>query len=136
MRNERDIVEALANSLVDKIAKKCIRGLQKLDITLSGDPRLKTTWDEICVQLQGEYSFYWDDYEDAVFNFAKAEVDKLELFEQMAIWFQTEESWEYDQEEDEKPNFNQDDVYRYIKSEIFKRGGNWSNKGIRNYLKD
>ena len=133
MKTQRDIVRIFAKNLTDKVVKKCIRSLQKLDITLSGDERLKTTWDEICVQLQREYSFYWDDYEDAALNIIKGEVDNLQYYEQLAIWFQTDQALDFDVEEDDEPDFNQIDVYNYIKKELFWRAGNWSNKGIRDY---
>jgi len=136
MKTQRDIVRIFAKNLTDKVVKKCIRSLQKLDITLSGDERLKTTWDEICVQLQREYSFYWDDYEDAALNIIKGEVDNLQYYEQLAIWFQTDQALDFDVEEDDEPDFNQIDVYNYIKKELFWRAGNWSNKGIRDYLND
>ena len=136
MKTQRDIVRIFAKNLTDKVVKKCIRSLQKLDITLSGDERLKTTWDEICVQLQREYSFYWDDYEDAALNIIKGEVDNLQYYEQLAIWFQTDQALDFDVEENDEPDFNQIDVYNYIKKELFWRAGNWSNKGIRDYLND
>lgn len=62
MKNESEIVRCLADSIVDKIVKNCIRDLRRLKITLSGDSRLITTWDEICVQVQEEHSFYWYEF--------------------------------------------------------------------------
>ncbi len=108
-----------------------------MDITLSGDPRLKTTWDEICVQLQNEYSFHWDDYVEAVLNYIIAEVEKLKEFEVLAIWFQTNSGFYFDEDEDDLVDkFDLYEIYHHIESEIYKRGGNWSNKGIRDYLEN
>ena len=114
--------------------KNCIRDLRRLKITLSGDSRLITTWDEICVQVQEEHSFYWYEYEGTILNFIVSEENKLEEFERYAIWFQTEEGIKYDEEYDSENYSKSYEITHYIKSELLTRAGNWSNKRIRDYL--
>jgi hypothetical protein len=65
--NQNSVISFFANQIIVRIVNNCIKEFQKWKITLSGtDSGLKNTWDEICVQIQGEYSFHWDTYEGAV----------------------------------------------------------------------
>jgi hypothetical protein len=119
----------------DRITRKCIRKIQGCDITLScDDSGLKNTWEEICVQIQGEYSFYWDTYEETIEQFIQPCIDNLNEFERFALWLQTDEGMGYDENEDAEPAVSDWEILKYIKSEIFRLAGEWSNKRIRGYL--
>jgi hypothetical protein len=64
---ETSIVRATAEDAATRVTRKVVRALQKMKHTLSGDDsELKTTWDEICAQVQCEESFFWDTYEATV----------------------------------------------------------------------
>lgn len=44
---------------------------------LSGeDSELETVWEEICAQVQGEYSFYWDAYIETMGAYLAGYLDK------------------------------------------------------------
>ena len=64
--SETRIVQALAESVCQHVSDKTIRALQGMtdaNMLLSGDDSgLINVWEEICVQLQNEESFYWDTY--------------------------------------------------------------------------
>ena len=64
MRIEQHIVAAWATQLTDKIIHDAINTLTEMDSTamLSGDSGLKNVWEEVCVQVQDEQSFFWDTY--------------------------------------------------------------------------
>lgn len=65
--SESRIVKAVAEAAAKRIARRVILGLQRMHHTLSGDDsELVTTWDEICVQVQYEQSFFWDAYDETV----------------------------------------------------------------------
>ncbi|MCR9015766.1 hypothetical protein NU887_12025 [Aquiflexum sp. XJ19-11] len=136
IQTEKDIVYKLAEVLTNRVVKKCIRGLQKLDITTSNDQRLKSTWDEICVQIQSQHSFFWDSYVDIILNYVAMEVNRLEYYEQLAIYFQTDEAMGIEIEKNCLPKLNRVEVIDYITRKVYWSGSNWSNKGIRDYLKD
>lgn len=133
--NNQSLIRFFANQSITKIVSSTIKHFQKWKITLSGpDSGLKNTWDEICVQIQGEYSFHWDDYEDAIENHLKEEVKKLNEYERFAIWFLSDQGFFFDESEDERSEFTDDDLVGYLKSKIFKEAGNWNNSRIRRYL--
>ena len=57
MKNNSDIIKALAHEIANKITKKTIFALQRMpyETPLSGsDSGLTTVWDEVCVQVQEE----------------------------------------------------------------------------------
>lgn len=59
--SESRIVKAVADVAAKRIARRVILALQKMHQTPSGDgSELVTTWDEICIQVQNERSFFWD----------------------------------------------------------------------------
>jgi hypothetical protein len=53
--SESAIVQAVAEDAARRVTRKVISTLQKMTVLLSGDDsELMTSWDEICVQVQGE----------------------------------------------------------------------------------
>jgi hypothetical protein len=63
------IVRAVAQKAAQRIAHKVIAELQLMTDKLSGDDsELETTWDEICVQVQGEESIFWECYSACNFD--------------------------------------------------------------------
>src|SRR5215472_1762471 len=58
--SESAIVRAVAERVAKRLTRKVIATLQQMREKLAGDDsELKTTWDEICAQVQYEESFYW-----------------------------------------------------------------------------
>lgn len=132
---KHDLILYFANQISERIVRTSIKQFQKWDIRLSGDDSgLKNTWDEICVQIQEEYSFHWDDYEDAIETHLLDEVQNLKIHEKFALWLQTDQGLYYDEKEDETPEIYDEDIMHYLKSEIFNKAGSWSNERIRKYL--
>jgi hypothetical protein len=136
MKTPSQVLSVFAQERISKMVSQVIRKLQGSKQTLSGeDSGLKNTWDEICVQIQWEYSFHWDLYVDIVIDTIEEEVDKLPTHEQMAIWLETESAYSFDEEEDDLESmYNPSEVCHHIKSKIFQKAGDWSNKRIRRYL--
>ena len=54
------------------------------------DSGLRNSWEEICIQVQGERSLLWDMYDDVVQGMAKGFCDELSSDEMSAIWLQTD----------------------------------------------
>jgi hypothetical protein len=60
------------------------------DALHSGDDSgLVSTWDEICAQVQGEHSIFWDAYEDVMDRFVAEAVRELKPYQLEAVWLQT-----------------------------------------------
>jgi hypothetical protein len=97
MRIEQHIVAAWATQLADKIIKDAINALTEMDSTemLSGDSGLKNVWEEVCVQVQDEQSFYWDMYVETMESMLAGYVDLLDRDARLALWCSTDEGWSY-----------------------------------------
>lgn len=143
MKSEKDVLMKFAVEIAERISRKTISALQKIPDTLSGDDSgLINSWDEICVQVQGEQSFFWDLYDETTRSFVAAYVEELKAHEKLALWFQTDQGWDwpYDDEEEEERNeyhpiIDDEDIVQYIVKEyVYNKAGRWANKRIRTYI--
>lgn len=143
--SESSIVRTLASAAAERLAKRAIKQLQQMRHTLSGDDsELKTVWDEICAQAQGEESYFWDVYEDSMQSAVASLLDQLPLHEREAIWLQSDEGWVWLSRRDGSDEahlgdmgypVNDDDVVKYVVREhVMSQAGRWSNPRIRAYL--
>jgi len=137
--SESTIVRAVADQAARRIARKVVAALQKMDDTMSGDDsELETTWDEICVQVQYEQSFYWDAYDQTVRSILAGHVAELPKHEREAIWLQSNagNDWDCkDAEDREAYPVSDDDIVDYLANEyVYEEAGRWSNARIRAYL--
>lgn len=140
--SEKAIVQALSEQVCQQLTRKAIMLLQKInmkDALLSGEESgLHNTWDEICVQFQDEFSFYWDVYELTIREVIESEVEELKAFEREAIWLQTQQGddWDSEDETDRKPYpvYNEDIIEYLLRTYIYKEADSWTNKHIRAYL--
>lgn len=137
--SESNIVRALAEETAQRITRRARSELQKMNHTLSGDDSvLKTTWDEICVQVQDERSIYWDAYDRTVRYLLEFYVDELAKHEQEALWLQTEEAWDRNCEESEEraeyPVSNDEIVDYIIREYVYEEAEQWSNARIRTFI--
>lgn len=139
MLSESSIVRSLAEQVFSRVSQRVIKVLQhQKDSLLSGDDSsLTNRWEELCVQIQGEQSFHWDAYEELIAQLVAREIELLQPHEQEAIWLQTPagESWDNkDEQSREECPVRADDIVEYLKGEIYRTAGDWSNRRIRDYL--
>jgi hypothetical protein len=141
MKNDRDIVKALAREIANKITKKTIFALQRMpyETPLSGsDSGLATIWDEICIQVQEEESCCWDVYDITVRSIVECDVSELKDFEKLALWFETDSycEWEPDKEDEKEcpPVFDSDIIDYLLEEYIYSTAMEWTNAKIRKYL--
>jgi hypothetical protein len=144
MEFQEKIIQKIAEDEANRICRKVISQLIKIKDTLSGDDsELENAWDEICVQVQQEESFYWETYETMTLGFIESIVNDIPYHLQQAIWLQTEAGFDWmcdidDQDEDcakdHDPWVNIDDITKYLLSEILSKAGDWSNSRIRAYM--
>lgn len=133
------IVQEVAKQAARSVTRKVIAALQKMTNTLSGDDsELKSTWDEICVQLQDEESGAWDAYDHTVRALVRSHIEVLPQHEQEAIWLQTEEGfgWPWnDEAQGDTPPIVTDDLVNYLATDyVYEEAGRWSNRRIRAYI--
>lgn len=132
------IVRAMAREAAQRLSRQAIARLKKMGYPLSGyDSGLKSVWDEICVQVQGDQSPLWDAYEQAMRDVL--DISELPVYEQQALWLQTPagEDWDFknDQvESDEPPVFHSDIVHYLIRDHVLAEARRWSNPRIRAFL--
>lgn len=135
------IISSVADKACKAIANRVIRHLCTLnDALLSGDDSsLENTWDEICVQVQGEYSIFWDLYEEKIEGIIEAEIEKEDRAVLSSIWLQTYDGikWTCDDENETKREalYFLPDLVSYVFHEyVMQYTMEWSNKRIRAYL--
>lgn len=136
---EERIISDRAKRECQRISTRVMRGLQKLkgDSLLSGeDSILENTWDEICVQIQGERSIFWDAYILTVEQMMEDEVDKLGSLVQMPIWLQTENGRVWGSESNLPGPIVEDVTNHIIYEYLFVEAGKWSNSRIRAYFNE
>ncbi len=134
----RSIVERIAEDIGEKIVCSAIRDLRKMDSGLSGeDSGLKNAWDEICVQVQGEQSIYWDTYLETIEALIAASVDELPQYQKQALWLVTPEGndWSDEPEDDREPfGICIPDIEHHLCRALLKKAVDYENRRIRAYL--
>ena len=137
--NEADIVRRVAEIAADRVTRNVIRDLEQMTERLSGDDfELKTTWDEICVQIQDQESVVWDAYDEIVRGMVGVFVAELPRHEQEAIWLQTEAGIEWTCEEPEKREpypVNQNEIVDQLACDVYSKAADWSNARVDAYLR-
>ncbi len=98
-----------------RIVDRAVGHLRGMGAQLSGDDAgLKNVWEEFCVQVQGEESFFWDEYIQTVEDVLAGALKSARPLESTAIWLQTDEGrdwlYEKDQGNDSPPVSDEDSV--------------------------
>ena len=137
--SETTIVKAVATQAIQRLTRKAVADLQRMKHTLSGDDsELKTTWDEICAQVQYEHFFAWEVYDQTVRAVVEGLVADLPQHEKQAIWLQTDAGFDWDCEEPASRRSNpvtEDDIVEYVTSEHdYAEAGKWSNARVRAFI--
>lgn len=110
---QKALIREFAVAAADQICAKAIGSLSALRATLSGDDSgLENVWEEICVQVQGEESFYWEIYLKTMSDAVLGAIHELDLptRDLSALWLQSEEGWdwhwdrEWEEEQTERSN--------------------------------
>lgn len=137
--SESSIVAATANLVTRRVTRKVISDLRRMQDTLSGDDsELKTTWDEICVQVQLEESFHWEIYDQTVRTLVDFFLSELALHEREAIWLQTDAGrhWAFEDPDDRGAYpVDNDELIEYITREhVYMEARRWSNTRIQAFI--
>lgn len=142
MRIEQHIVSAWAEQLAGKLIQDAIEALQKMDSAemLSGDSGLKNVWEEICVQVQGEQSFFWDTYVETMEGLLEGYAELLNPDARMALWAVTDQGWDYiadhhadDQGAAQAP-VEMDAIVDMLRGKLLAAAADFSNQRVERFL--
>lgn len=142
MRIEQHIVSAWAEQLAGKLIQDAIEALQKMDSAemLSGDSGLKNVWEEICVQVQGEQSFFWDTYVETIEGLLEGYAELLNPDARIALWAVTDQGWDYiadhhadDQGAAQAP-VEMDAIVDMLKDKVLAAAADFSNQRVERFL--
>ena len=138
------------SKLTADIAASIIRQLQgiKRDRGMMQSPEssgLINLWDEVCVQVQREYSVFWDAYEEFIRTIIEERVQKLPKEEKLMIWLSSESfsEWADTFDEDDCDNafseffpdgYESDAVIQMIFDEVISRADDFKNRRISTFL--
>ena len=134
------VVADLAAQLTDGVARKAVHCLQRRggkNLPPVGKGGLKSVWDEVCVQVQGQESTLSRAHVATLRDLIASEVKKLTTPELQALWLQTHrgEDWWVDLDEswDGVP-YEVDDIVDHVLDRVIAMAADWSNKRVAAYL--
>ena len=62
---QKSLIREYGKAAATLVCERTITKLEEIKDTLSGDDSpLENAWEEICCQVQGEESIFWDTYQD------------------------------------------------------------------------
>jgi hypothetical protein len=105
----------------DRLANNVIQHLREIPNSAKqsgADSGLFDIWEEICEQVQTEYSIFWDNYLDLVENACWQCCDKLDVALLKMLWLNTEAFIDWD--EDEMP-FDENDFMEGVSNHLTSR---------------
>lgn len=134
----KNLISEIAEVECSKLVSNVIKNFQsRSQEGLSGnDSGLENLWEEICVQVQGEESIFWDLYMDEIENAIECEVEGLPPEMLKAIWLQTDNGYCFEGEENDQEDFSvKQDVIDLIESKVLSEAEDFSNERIERYKK-
>jgi len=143
----RNVADNAATVVADAAQAELMRSKH----TLSGDDsNLKNTWEEICVQVRGERSYFWEAYESAMRDAVLCVLLFLDRNVLETLWLHTDDGWdlryglEAEQEEGltSRPGYGPPDIpvndeaiaRDIIANHLLTRACNYSNSRIEEFL--
>lgn len=85
------VVRQWATGIAARAAVRTVRQLAKMPATLSGDDSgLRSVWEEFCVQVKGDESIFWDEYQDTVKQCISGAFVRLPHLQTVALWLQSD----------------------------------------------
>lgn len=154
---QEEVLKRFSSEISRRICGRAMKDLRNMNAANpQTESQLANFWEEICVQLQAEDWYFWDEYDKTAHSVVAKYVQKLRRHETMAIWFQTEEGFlwlttpvasdEHFQSLDEgergvlraesqRPEISTADIVRYIvEDHLYRIAAEYSNNRIRRHL--
>lgn len=93
---QQELIRDYANAAAQSVAQRAMATLKGSRHTLSGeDSGLGNTWAEICVQVIGGESFFWEAYEAAMRDAVLQHLAELPKRDRVSMWLCTEAGWDW-----------------------------------------
>ena len=130
-------VSELATELTEKVTRRAIRSLQRLEYDGGEEGYFETMWEDFCSQVQEEHSVAWGLYESEMERAVWWAADGLKPYELRAIWLQTQSGidWSCREEgEDGDAPYLRDDVMAYVADHVIGVAGDWTNQRLRAFI--
>ena len=91
------VVSEHARALARKIGLQVAADLQRMrkPHLSREDSGLKSVWHEICVQVQGEESVFWDAYDQLMRDHVLSRLQPMSAPELEMLWLRTEPGWDW-----------------------------------------
>lgn len=122
---------------VNQICKQVIDDLIALsgdEYCLSGDDsELTNIWEEICAQVQSEYSYHWDAYCITIDNYIESALQQAPDAVRRLISF-VQSIDENAVNEEDSFSYNEEYAATAIRNSVLEQAGSYENDAIRNYL--
>ena len=136
MSIERRLIRRAAVVLRNSLVESCVAELSRMQSGLSGDDSgLDTAWEEICVQVQDEESFFWDAYMRIISDCIAAGLAKLPRSLRDVLSAATDEGDDWLDEPDDDgvvPMF-EDEIINMVRSELLARADEYDNEAIQQF---
>ncbi len=115
----------------DKLAGRVMWQCQRMPDSLSGnDTDLRTVWDHVCVQMQGQHSIFWDAYENVLRQLIEAQLYKLSENLRKLIWFESNAGTS----REDDAEYNEQDVIDHILDRyVLSKAVDYTNHRIERY---
>jgi hypothetical protein len=135
MTVERQLVRDVAATLRAQIAGLVVKYFEEMLEGLSGDSGLANVWEEICVQVQGEHSFFWETYLEMIETFVVGHVDELPLAMQRVLSMDTDvgDDWLDDPEEGGVVPIFADDMAAMLAGDVLALAADFESPSIERY---
>lgn len=132
------LVRELATDVAGRAAARTVRQLSRMPAGLSGDDSgLRTAWEEFCVQVQGEESCFWEEFQQTVKQCIHGVVSRLRSLESTSVWLQSEAAidWLVQHEQGrELPPVFEPDVVEVIYSVVWRLADESRSPRVLRYL--
>lgn len=133
-----------ADAAAERVCAEVIEAMKGYNEGLSGkDSGLANAWEEICVQVQGEHSAFWNVYLETMHPHVVSAVEALPERDRRALWLQTDTGSEWFEEgvpvdadghRDCSIPYDLNHVMEYVSDRILNRAEDFSNPNIERFL--
>lgn len=131
-----------ARTAANRYANAAVALLTTSKHSLLGDESgLKSTWEEICVQVQGEKSYFWSAYEAAIHDAVLSSLFSIEEWDRRAIWLQTDAGWDWhwdlengDISDNQEMPIDDEDIVTYISNSVLQTALDFESERVCRFL--
>lgn len=121
---------------MEAITRRVIRRLQQepAHVMGGGDSHLRTTWDEICVQVQFGKAVMWDTWEHFIDQVIYTVLESVSTLERQAIFLGSREGTKWSVENEDTGQaipIDLDTIAHVVRESTLAAASNWSNRAIR-----